>query len=493
MHRVRYFVGVLTLVAVVAGAFWLVHLLRRYDDEPGVLVQVEFKDVRGLRTGADVRFRGVHAGTVREVRIADGGQKAVVRAILDPAAAVHARLDSVFWIVTPRFAGLTSGVSGLDTLVRDAYLAFQTAGSNGSPLAAGSLITGSERPPSAGESDSLDEVEHGDLLMQLLLPENHGLRPGSAVTFRGVRTGEVRDVTLAADGTHVVARVRIDRAHRQTVTDKAQFWVARPQLSGALFTGFTVNDVGALLAPFISYYGDAGKGVPVEDGFRAVALAERPDIVVAPVPGAAVRWPEPVDGPPAADGIVLVRIVYAATERDTWSPDDPVHAESTGVFYLDRAGRPVVVTARSGVDGNYTEHDAFGMAPDIDNEQIQIVLPTGSVVQGGRVWVNPKGADLAVLLLTELPKDVAGTPPERLRFDDAQPQSPVGLRRAQADGRPEAPVPLADSTVPALAENRGAAVVAGDQVIGIYGHAVDDDRAPTVVPLHLLPADLQPR
>ena len=37
-------------------------------------------------------------------------------------------------------------------------------------------------------------------MMSLLVPENHGLVAGSKVKFRGMITGDVRDVTLAADG-----------------------------------------------------------------------------------------------------------------------------------------------------------------------------------------------------------------------------------------------------------------------------------------------------
>lgn len=493
MHRVRYLVGVLFLAAVVAGAFWMIELLRRLDDRQGLLVQVEFRDARGLRAGADVRYRGVHAGTVREVRIAEDGQKAVVRALLEPTAAARAQVDSVFWIVTPRFGGLTNGATGLDTLVRDAYLAFQSP-DGGSPLAPGSLVAGAERPPATTDADGLEDIEHGDLVMHLLLPENHGLRAGSPVTFRGMRTGEVRDVALAADGTHVVARIRILRAHRQTVTDKAQFWIARPQVSGALFSGFTVNDVSALLAPFVGYYSEPGKGVPVEDDYRAIALAERPAQQAAAVPAEALRREAGgVNHVPMADGIVVVRIVYAAVERDTWSPDDPVHAEGSGLFYVDRSGRPVVVTARSVVDGSFTEHDAFGGAPDIDEEQIQVVLPTGTVVQAGRVWVHPDAIDLAVLVLTEMPKDLPGTAASHLLFLDTQPGAPMSLRRAQPDGRPEAAVTFTETASSPLAENRGAAIVAGDRVIGVYGQAVGDPQAPKVIALHLLPADLQPQ
>ena len=383
MHRARYLIGVLTLVLTIAGAFWLVALLQRLDDRPGALVRVEFRDARGLRPGADVRYRGVRAGLVSEVGVSADGSKVVVRALLEPSAAGLARLNSTFWIVTPRFSGLTDGASGLDTLVRDSYLTFQTPPEAGSPLAAGSLIVGSEQPPPKGASDVLEEGEHGDLLMQVLLPENHGLRVGSAVTFRGMKTGQVRSVELAPDGSHVTAMVQVVRRFRQTVTDKTVFWVARPQMPGSVFTGFRVEEVSALLAPFLGYYAPPGEGLPVENGFRTLAEASRPDFEVAGVPAAMLRREHP-DGRVEADGLVVVRVTYAAIENDTFSPNDPVRCEGSGVLFLDRAGRPVVITARSIVDGGYVTTDPFGGEPDISDEQIKVMLPTGTVLHAGR-------------------------------------------------------------------------------------------------------------
>ncbi|MCA8978298.1 MAG: MCE family protein [Planctomycetes bacterium] len=497
MHRARYLFGVLTLVATIVGTFWIVRLLQQLDERPGVLVRVEFHDARGLRAGADVRYRGVRAGIVRDVDITDDGGKASVSVLLDPQAARHACINSVFWIVTPRFAGLTTGATGLDTLVRDSYLAFQTPAAAGSTLAVGSLVSGSERPPAVSEDAALDEVQHGDLLMQVLLPENHGLRAGSAVTFRGMKTGEVRRVELAAEGSHVRATLRILRAHRQTVTDKTVFWVARPQLSGALFSGFRVNDVGALLTPFVSYYGAPGEGVPVDDGFLAVAQADRPDFEVAAVPAEALRLARP-NGFFTVDGLVVVRVVYAATEKDTFSADDPVHNEGTGLLFLDRSGRPVVITARSAVDGSFTESDLFGGAAEIADEQIKVMLPSGAVLHAGRVWVHPEGADIAALVLTDHTTDQADNLPltkaSNLHFGDSvELAPPFALQCAGADGANLPAIEMVDGEVIELAGHLGAAVTAGGKVFGIYGRTIGDAGVPIVVPLQLVPTDLRPQ
>lgn len=485
MHRVRYLIGLLTLLLAVAGAVWIVRLLQHLDERPGVPLRVEFREARGLRAGADVRYRGVNVGVVRSIVISPDGSKAVAQLLLDPPGALHACVDSAFWIVTPRFSGLTAGASGLDTLVRDSYVAFLTPPERGSQLVAGSLIAGRERPPAASEVESLEEIEHGDLLMTLLVPENHGLRAGSAVIFRGMQTGDVRAVALSPSGTHVEVTLRIARRNRQTVTDKTAFWVARPYVSGALFSGFTVTDVSALLTPYVSYYGEPGKGVLVQDGYRAAAEVTRPAVEITSVPADALRQ-QPAAVKPMPASVVLVRITYAATERDTLSADDAIERQGSGVLFLDRSGRAVVVTARSLVDGAYTESDLWGGDPEIDDEQIKVLLGGGTVLRAGRVWVDANGADLAALVLEDAPPDLIGTPAAHFTFDSVGGPAPT-LRTAGPDGTVQSQTPPNEGA-PAPGEVLGGAICAGDRVFAIQGRPP----APPA-PLQLLPDDLRPR
>ena len=111
MHRLRYFIGLVTLALAVVSAIWIVKLLRSYDERPGLSLSVEFRNARGLRAGTDVRYRGVTVGTVRSVQISGDGSKAVAQLLIEPTGARHACVNSSFWVVTPRFGGLTGGAS----------------------------------------------------------------------------------------------------------------------------------------------------------------------------------------------------------------------------------------------------------------------------------------------------------------------------------------------------------------------------------------------
>ena len=124
MERIRYLIGLVTLTVVAFAGWYLYSLLSQGEAVDRFEIRVEFADARGLEPGADVRLRGVPVGTVRDVRVSEDGRRAVAELHLEPMAQQAARFNTWFWVVTPRFSGITSGATGLDTLVRDAYVAF---------------------------------------------------------------------------------------------------------------------------------------------------------------------------------------------------------------------------------------------------------------------------------------------------------------------------------------------------------------------------------
>jgi hypothetical protein len=489
MTRVRYLVGLLTLFAALLAGYWLFDLLRSRDRGDVFTLQLEFRDVRGMRAGADVKHRGVPVGSVRRVELREDGERAVVEAVLAPTAHKLVCYGSKFWIVSPRFLGLTQGATGLDTLIRDAYISFATVGEPGPQLPSGSQVVGAERPPALSDS-GLEPIARGDLVMTLLVPENHDLAPGARVMFRGVQTGELRDVRLANDGSHVQLELCVRREHRHTVTDRSQFWVARPRLSGALLTGLALQDAAALLSPFLGYHTEQGAGVPVPDGHRAAALPDRPDLRVGNIPAAALVKQKSAPLPVTEPGVRVVRVFYQATERDFWSPDDAVTREGSGLLLEDADGRSLVVTTRSTCDGAYFVRDTFGARPDIVRESLRVVLPEGQVVQANRVWSAPDDVDLAALVLQDPPPSLLTSDPARLSFADPTPPGDAVVRAVDPQAQALPAGPVATST---LATARGGAVLVGEQVVGVLGQRNAQEAQAAVIPLNRLPPALRPK
>ncbi len=491
MDRLRYLIGLVTLAVAVGGAAFLLQLLGDEDRSRYFRLNLQFRDVQGLLPGADVKYRGALVGSVHRVTLRDDGRKGVASIRLDPGKEGLARTNSRFWIVTPRFGGLAAGASGLETLVRDAYVSFLTPEPWCPPLADGSAVAGLERPHVEDPEAALDPVRRGDLSMTLLIPENYGLSPGAGVLFRGVRTGEVRTVRLAPDGSHVRVGLRLERDYRRTVTDKTRFWVARPRLSGALLGGIALDDVSALLSPFVGYHTESGAGLPVPDGWAVAAEVERPSLDLSKVVAVAGLERASERAPAAdVDAIQLVRVLYEATEEDWLSANDEIRREGTGLLYEDAEGRLLVLTARSACDGAFFEGDALGSRPEIEGEGISIVLPDGTVYRGLRTWVEPEGGDLALLVLDvglDEREGLASTPLARFAFEgDRTPGSGMSLLSVTKDGAVVAANTAAGDALPSLETHRGAAAVRDGLVVGLVGEAAIASLAP--IPPALRPA-----
>jgi hypothetical protein len=490
MDRVRYLVGLLTLAAALAGAWYLWGLLRDPQDAQRHTVRVEFRNARGLKTGADVRYRGVVIGTVRDLRLRADARRAEALLAILPGQEALVCANTQFWIVTPRFVSLTAGATGLDTLVRDAYVACITPEPRGPELPPGSTLGGLEGPSGDESEGVVEPVRHGDLLLVVLAPENHGVTPGIPVRYRGVRTGEVRQVRLAPDGGWVEFEIRIGREWRTTVTTESLFWIARPKVSVEL-SGISMEDVGSLLSPFVGYWSPPGRGVPAPENWRTRAAVERPPIPDESVPARALGGERSLTDV-APSGVQLVRVVYDAIERDTLSADDRVHREGTGILWADPNGRLLVLCPRSVCDGNWFVRDTFGGDPDIEEEQHSITLKDGPVLRAGRMWTDPDGADLAILVLEDPPAGLATTPPGALGFDAAEtPLADVDLLTVEPDGWKSRRWNAADP--PPIERVRGAALGAPGLVTAILGQRAGDDETPAAIRLARVPVELRPR
>jgi len=291
----------------------------------------------------------------------------------------------------------------------------------------------------------------------------------------------------------------IDRRHRRSVTDKTEFWVARPRLSGGLVGGMSLEDVSAILSPFVSYYTEPGDGLPVSDGYLVAAEVQRPEIKLAKVSTEGMADPAAPSGSQDEKSVQLVRVIYSAEEEDWLSANDHISREGTGILWEASDGQRMVLTTRSVCDASYFERDTFGGSPDIIKEGIRINLIDGTIIRARRTWAAEGGRDLALLTLDlEFGAEAPPVTPEALLWFDppALPENekPDLLCRALDAERRVKETELAEGAPPATLEGaRGAVVLSDGHVVGMLGQTSGTDETPKIEPISQLPESLRPR
>ncbi|MFN3190084.1 MAG: MlaD family protein [Aureliella sp.] len=183
----------------------------------GTVIHISFEDGYGLKPGDTLRYRGIDAGTVQSIKIADELQSIDVALLLSPGHEALAVEESQFWIERPRLR--LGQISGIDTVLGAKYIGIVPGPPDGNRL---TQFIGLETPLRIAKADSESVVIH--------FPGGEGLEVGDAVRYRGITIGEVTEVVLNEDLTSVTVGVRLVGAAKDFARAGTQFWVERPRL-----------------------------------------------------------------------------------------------------------------------------------------------------------------------------------------------------------------------------------------------------------------------
>lgn len=393
----RQLLGAVTLGVVLLGGYYLWRLADGDETGPALRVTLRFDDAAGLRAGSAIRYRGVEVGEVESIALAEDTRSVLIRCRMAPDVEPAVRRNSCFWVVRPRFRGVTEGATGLETLIRDPYLTFVTPDPAGPPLTPTDIIDGLLAPPDPkADVELAGAAEPGDLEFTVVFPENRGLRPGDYVRYRGMPVGLVDSVTLGESGVEVRARIR--RQYRSTVQIGSQFWIARPEMSAG-WTGVRIHELSGILeGAHLAYHSPEGASqAPATDGHIFWGEPERPDLDWDEQNGTTTSAPALEDGHPVASAVA--RIHYAFSEEDTWSPNDHYHFEVPGIVWVGADGNGYAAATSRGLDGASRVEDAMG-DPEIIDEEWRVEFADGSVVPAD---VVDRGPLLTILRLARVP------------------------------------------------------------------------------------------
>ncbi len=225
----------------------------------GFIITVQLDQGHGIKTGYQVRYRGITVGEVRRVKLAEGFDGVIVTVSLAGQADQLARSGSRFWVVRPQL-GL-EGIEGLETLVGPRYLAVLPG--SGPPRR---HFIGLPEPP------VVEVTEPGDLEIILQASQRGGLRRGAPVTYRQIPVGSVMSVGLASDGGVVEARVHIQKAYAPLVREGTRFFSIGGIEADVGLAGVTleVESLAALITGGVALATPPNAGDIVRTGHRFV-------------------------------------------------------------------------------------------------------------------------------------------------------------------------------------------------------------------------------
>lgn len=185
----------------------------------GTWVTLSSDDGGALIDGAPVLFRGIKVGELRNLRLDDAGNGVLIDAFVQAPYNKQLTSSTVFWdtsgfSVSLDTSGVKLNVRSLSSLVQGG-VEFNTILSGGDSLMAGQVFELFASADSARNSVFADTSSARLHVSVLLDGTVRGLKLGGDVNFRGLKVGEITNMTVQAstaeDGTRRVDQ-RIDLA-----------------------------------------------------------------------------------------------------------------------------------------------------------------------------------------------------------------------------------------------------------------------------------------
>lgn len=176
--------------------------------QQGFNVQIKFTEVGGLIPNqSKVMFRGVQVGTVHTIKFDQGTEQPIVVARISKDIRDMVGEKSQFWIVRPEF-GL-GHVNNLSTIATGDYIAIDPI--KGNP---GKVFNGfTEQPP--------DEM--AGLRLRLNASSVSGLEVGSRILYRGLKIGEIGEMSLHKDKRFIRMTIYIEKKYASVIRRNSYF------------------------------------------------------------------------------------------------------------------------------------------------------------------------------------------------------------------------------------------------------------------------------
>lgn len=202
-------VWVVPILALLLGG-WMIY---RSLSSQGPVAHVRFETAEGIGAGTtDVRCRSVKVGVVKDVKLADDLKSVVILVELNPDSGRLLRSGTNFWVVRPRVS--TTDVSGLDTLIKGAYIELEPGAPAGDEV---NHFNGLETPPATNR-----DIPGRRLI--LTAEQAGSLVAGSPIYYRGFEVGRIENRKLDIETQRVTYDAFIRGEYSTLVKENTRFW-----------------------------------------------------------------------------------------------------------------------------------------------------------------------------------------------------------------------------------------------------------------------------
>lgn len=206
------------------------HLYEDFDSaQTGVTIFIHMPTAQGISKGhTAIRYRGLEAGKVHNIRPKEDLSGVIIEAILDPKAEHALNETTLFWLVAPSISW--QKISGISTLITGAYIEmdFQQG-------------TAPQRQFVALDHPPAPDANTPGLHLVLTADTLGSLHEGSQILYKRISIGSVQEFKLSKDGESVEISIHIAPEYTHLIQPKTRFFQASGLKVEADLTGVSVK------------------------------------------------------------------------------------------------------------------------------------------------------------------------------------------------------------------------------------------------------------
>ncbi|SKA42465.1 MlaD family protein [Photobacterium toruni] len=228
------------------------HLFNLYPDintaGRGIAITITLPDNNNVsNSGAPIMYRGLQIGKISDLKLDDKTNKIIAHAAIEPS--MSDLLNSGSRLLLEEAQVSLSGIKNIGNLVRGNYLR---------------LIPGEGKKTrhfTAITQNTLEEQQSGVAIFSLFADKSYGLKPGTALRYRGIDVGHITAVKLEGDQVRFDALIQPQYTH--LVRSHSRFFIDGGIEANISNTGIDVSIPAAdqLISSAISFTASGKPGI----------------------------------------------------------------------------------------------------------------------------------------------------------------------------------------------------------------------------------------